>query len=354
MTKSLAITIESMGAGGAQLVIIRLIRGLLKKGFHVHLITLKGPETDFFEIPENVVRHIVGGAHRTSNPLSAIFSNLHRILNLRRAINNSNPACVISFVSTHNILTLLACKGLNTPVIISERNDPKRQYIGPVWSFLRRLSYPGASFVTANSPLAISFLQGLVPAERLRLIPNPVRTFEPPKKPVMAEPFFLAVGRLHRQKAFDTLIEAYAIARRESSLPPLLILGTGPEHQALTSKIWHLGIASDVNLAGEVTNVGDYYYRALALLHPARFEGMPNAVLEAMGTGTPVVVSSGQGGILDLVSDEYDDFRHDDVNQFANIICQLNDDPAWKRLSRGAKAAVAERLRDDGVSAWVI
>ena len=59
MTKSLAITIESMGAGGAQLVIIRLIRGLLKKGFHVHLITLKGPETDFFEIPENVVRHVL-------------------------------------------------------------------------------------------------------------------------------------------------------------------------------------------------------------------------------------------------------------------------------------------------------
>ena len=79
------------------------------------------------------------------------------------------------------------------------------------------------------------------------------------------------------------------------------------------------------------------------------------SVLEAMATGTPVVVSSGQDSILDLVSDGISAmiFDTDDVNQLANIICQLNDDPALrKRLSRGAKAAVAERLRDDGVSAW--
>ena len=133
-------------------------------------------------------------------------------------------------------------------------------------------------------------------------------------------------------KRLDTLIDAYAIARRQSSLPPLLILGKGPERKALAKQISQLGIASSVFLVGEVTNVGDYYHSALALLHPARFEGMPNVVLEAMGTGTPVVVSNSQGGILDLVSDDVSAmiFNTDDVNQLAEVIRQLNEDPALR------------------------
>ena len=356
MTKSVAFTIESMGGGGAQIVMLHLINGLLEKGLRVHLITTQGSETDFFDVPENVERHVLGGARRSSNPLSAIFSNLRRIMKLRRAVRDSNPSCVISFVATQNVLALLACKGLHIPVIISERNDPERQDIGRVWSILRRLSYPSASFVTANSQLAISFLKDLVPADRLRLVPNPVRTFDPANIAVMAEPFFLAIGRLDQQKAFDTLIDAYAIARRQSSLPPLLILGKGPEQKALTKQISELGIASSVFLVGEVTNVGDYYHWALALLHPARFEGMPNVVLEAMGTGTPVVVSNSQGGILDLVSDDVSAiiFNTDDVNQLAEVIRQLNDNPALReRLGNGAKTAIADRLQDDGVSAWL-
>ena len=356
MTGSVAITIEGMGGGGAQLVVKRLLHGLIGRGYHVHLITFQGPTNDFFDVPEKVVRHVLGGAHRSSNPLSAIFSNLFRILKLRRAVRNTNPMCVISFVSTHNILTLFACKGLETPVIISERNDPKRQNIGRVWSILRRLSYPSASLVTANSQLAIKFLTDLVPAEKLRLVQNPVRTFDTPKSHVMAEPFFLAVGRLDQQKAFDTLIEAYAIARQETNLPSLLIVGKGPEHGALTSRILRLGITNNVILTGEVSNIGDYYHQALALLHPARFEGMPNVVLEAMATGTPVVVSNSQSSILDLMTSATSAlvFDTDNVNQLAQIIKQLNADPIFrKRLGHGAKAAVAERLLDDGVTHWV-
>ena len=357
MKVSVAISIESMGGGGAQLVVNRLISGLLKMGFHIHLITLQSAETDFFAVPENVERHVIGGHKRSSNPISALYSNLSRIFKLRRTIRNANPKCVISFVSTHNILTLLACKSLNTPVIISERNDPQRQYIGPIWSLLRRLSYPSAAFVTANSKIAIKFLEKLVPADRLRLVQNPIRTFTPPKLPIMPEPFFLAVGRLNRQKAFDTLIEAYAIALfRAATLPTLLIIGKGPERQALNDKILQLGLSNKVVLAGEVANVGDYYYGALALLHPARFEGMPNVVLEAMATGTPVVVSNSQDSIVNLVSNDVSAmiFDTNDINQLAEIIVKLNDDlRLCKRLGLAAKAAVIDRLKDDGVSDWV-
>ena len=107
-----------------------------------------------------------------------------------------------------------------------------------------------------------------------------------------------------------------------------------------------------MTLVGEVVNVGDYYNQSLALIHPARFEGMPNVVLEAMGTGTPVVVSNSQLGILDLVCNEKNGliFKKDDVEQLAKIMVRLASDEAFRdSLGRQAKISIMERLNNDGV-----
>ena len=83
---------------------------------------------------------------------------------------------------------------------------------------------------------------------------------------------------------------------------------------------------------------------------------MPNVVLEAMGTGTPVVVSDSQLGILDLVCNEKNGliFKKDDVEQLAKIIVRLASDEAFRdSLGRQAKISIMERLNNDGVSAWL-
>ena len=187
-------------------------------------------------------------------------------------------------------------------------------------------------------------------------MPNPVETFGNSSKLVSSRPFFLAVGRLNQQKAFDILIKAYARARCQSVLPPLLIIGKGPEESALKEQITRHGLKDDVTLIGEVLNVGDYYNQSLALIHPARFEGMPNVVLEAMGTGTPVVVSKSQLGILDLVYHEKNGmiFQKDDVEQLAKIIVRLSSDEAFrKNLGRQAQTSIMNRPKNDGVSDWL-
>ena len=356
MKETIAITIESMRGGGTQKVVSRLMEGLVNHGLRVHLITILGSDTDFFEVPAKVKRHVLSSSGPSSNPLSAIYRNLRRIFEMRRAVRESGCTCLISLISTHNIIAVLSCIGLDVQVIISERNDPRYQRIGFVWTLLRRLVYPRAAFVTANSPQAISYLESIIPKDRLRFLPNPVATFRNSSKPVCPHPFFLAVGRLNQQKAFDVLIKAYASACLQSALLPLFILGKGPEEIALKEQIERHGLKDDVTLVGEVVNVGDYYNQSIALIHPARFEGMPNVVLEAMGTGTPVVVSNSQLGILDLVCDEKNGliFKKDDVEQLAKIIVRLASDEAFRdSLGRQAQISIMDRLNNDGVSAWL-
>src|SRR3546814_10718952 len=64
----------------------------------------------------------------------------HRLL--RRALKAAQPELVVSFLTRTNILSVLAAWPLRIPVIVSERNNPALQTVGPVWSRLRRMTYP--------------------------------------------------------------------------------------------------------------------------------------------------------------------------------------------------------------------
>jgi glycosyltransferase involved in cell wall biosynthesis len=99
----------------------------------------------------------------------------------------------------------------------------------------------------------------------------------------------LAVSRLSTQKGIDIAVRALA------ELQPhivLVVLGEGPERQALEQLAAHIGVADRVFLPGRVPDVGAWLRRASVFVHPARWEGFGLAVLEAMLAGLPVVASN--------------------------------------------------------------
>jgi len=67
------------------------------------------------------------------NPIIGTWNNLKRIQTLRSTIGNSKPDAVISFMETTNVITLLATRGLNMPVLVSERIDPAKRTVGRIW-----------------------------------------------------------------------------------------------------------------------------------------------------------------------------------------------------------------------------
>lgn len=121
--------------------------------------------------------------------------------------------------------------------------------------------------------------------DRLSREPLTHRWFDDDQPPVV-----VAAGRLTYQKGFDVLLRAFALARARCPMR-LIVLGKGPEQSQLQALAEQLGIAADVELTGHVSNPLPYLRRAALFVLPSRWEGLSNALLEAMACGTPVVAS---------------------------------------------------------------
>ncbi|MGE0254624.1 MAG: glycosyltransferase [Alphaproteobacteria bacterium] len=349
-----AVVISDLGAGGAQRVATRLAGHWTGAGRRLAFVTLGAEDTDFHALPEPVQRVALGETGVSRGVLAGLAANLRRVRALRRALRALRPAVVLSLVGPTNVLAVLATRGLGCRVVVSERNDPSRQSFGRIWDALRRLAYRRAALVTANSKGALDALTEHVPATRLAYVPNPLPA---PERAAQGqrEWIVLAVGRLHRQKAFDVLLPAFAMAARDRPAWRLVIIGDGEERKRLRDDADSLGIGHRVEWTGVVGDVGPWYRRASVFALPSRHEGMPNALLEAMAHGLPPVITDALPGPLELVRDGESGLvvRAEDVADLAAALARLMDDTALRgSLGAAAQARVAPLAGEAAYAAW--
>jgi glycosyltransferase involved in cell wall biosynthesis len=109
---------------------------------------------------------------------------------------------------------------------------------------------------------------------------------------------------LSTEKGHADLVEAMALlrARRQTAIR-LVIVGDGPEREALQRQAMQRGVADCILFTGHQESVGPYYGMADVFVLPSHSEGSPNALLEAMAAGLPIV-STAAGGAAEMVADE--------------------------------------------------
>jgi len=112
----------------------------------------------------------------------------------------------------------------------------------------------------------------------------------------------VAVGRLSPEKGMDVLLDAFALLVQQVDNIHLLLVGEGQERLALEAQVERLALKGMVHFAGYTKTPGDYVTVADVLVLPSRSEGIPNAVLEAMAIGKPVVASA-VGGVPEIIED---------------------------------------------------
>jgi glycosyltransferase involved in cell wall biosynthesis len=213
------------------------------------------------------------------------------VAKIRRAIQETNATEVCSFISATNVLTLLACVGLGVKVVVSERNDLRRQNIGQAWAALRRMVYGQAHRVTANSHAALAAMRAFVPENKLLFVPNPLPDWSVPTPPWKnRDRLMVAVGRLHPQKGYDLLLRILAASNARQLGWRLAIVGEGPE-RAVLERLASREVADIVTFVGQQPDVREWYDRARLFVMTSRYEGTPNAFIEALSRDLPTIVT---------------------------------------------------------------
>ena len=159
-----------------------------------------------------------------------------------------------------------------------------------------------AAVIVQNEDIAGWFRQS-VATRRLLIIPNAVRSqsFLDTTSARIDEPIILGIGRLARQKGFDLLLPAFASTGLADQGWRVVILGEGEDRKALAQLSDDLGLSGSVEMPGHVSDVAGWIARSRIFALPSRYEGFPNALLEAMHLGTASVSFDCPSGPRDLI-----------------------------------------------------
>jgi glycosyltransferase involved in cell wall biosynthesis len=390
--KCVTLVIAHLGAGGAQRVAATAANALVERGIEVHLVKVFNDPADAYTVDPRVHRYSLGAPMRspwTQQNLfrEMLFSVTRRVLEsavferakaipfirrpagtvgfalelrrrsrgLRRRLRAIGPDAVLSFLTQTNILTLLAARGLPIRVVISERNDPAKQHHNLRVLLLRNLLYPRSDMVTANSTGAVESLASIVPREKLALLPNPLCMSDRGATVRFEAPTFITVTRLIAQKGIDVLLKATAIAFAKLPEWRLAIIGDGPLGEELQVLARDLGIASRVDWLGYLDDPIPYLRAAQFFVLTSRFEGSPNALIEAMACGLASVVSDASPGPLELIGDDAGLIVPVDNDEAtaAAIITLANDEGLRARLGEAAIKRTEIYQVDRAMRVWL-
>jgi glycosyltransferase involved in cell wall biosynthesis len=299
--------LPSLEAGGAERVTVRLLTDLPRDRVEPQLALAARTGPLLSELPADVPLHDLGVRRVRYAPAP-----------LLRLIRTVQPRVVFSNLGYLN-LVLIASRPLfprGVRLAVREANTVSAELSAArheaVWRWAYRLLYPRADAIVCPSRAVLEDLAGVfrTPPGRLHHIPNPIDAEAIRRRSEQAaSPFpspgshLVSVGRLAPQKAFGRLLEAFRIVGQAAPEAQLWILGEGPERGALEARARYLGVSDRVHLPGFVANPFAWMRHASMYVQSSEFEGLPNALLEAVACGTRVVAVDEPGGTREVLAE---------------------------------------------------
>jgi glycosyltransferase involved in cell wall biosynthesis len=313
--------IHGLSAGGSEKVAVELTAHWAAKGYPTALVTLASAKEDRFAVGEGVQRIGLDCLGHSRGPLAAIFANRDRVRRIREAVTDFGPDVVVSFNDRTNVLAALALRGRSYPLIVSERSDPRSRAREPVWSALRRWTYPTTDAVVIPSEGFRSWAEGVAKKAPVFVVPNACWSAtdaddEPPPD-AEREPIVLGLGRFDRPKGFDLLIAAFAQIAPRCPDWRLRLVGEGPEREALVRQAAEAGLGSRVEIPPWSDDPNEQFRAARIFVLPSRGEGFPNVLVEAMGAGLPAIAFDCLSGPSDVIRPGHDGLLVDTGDTFA-------------------------------------
>jgi len=263
------------------------------------------------------------------------------LLRLRRYVKSEKPDVIIPFMLHNALLTLGACVGLRRPIVIRPATVPVSRSLS---SFARRTALgllPKAHGAFFQIPAQQAFLQKYLCHEGV-ILPNPI---EPSSLWDLRRSYgnktIISAGRLNEGKNFMLLIEAFSALAEEFPEWKLVICGEGPSRDGLQTEIERLRLTQRIALPGFSDDISALLHEASVFAMSSRYEGMPNALMEAMCLGCACVTTEFDGGAARMLINDGENgliVPNDDVKRFTEALRRLMQSEAL-RETLGQNAA---------------
>lgn len=333
--RRIMILLPNLQMGGVEQVRMLLAAEFLAAGHQVEFALL--------EVTGRLLDAVPSGATVTDFACTRLRAVLPRLV---RRLRHDPPDVLLAAMWPLSGLAMLANRLAGSPsaVVVSEHTDLRRAAAitgATRWSLklLGRHLYGTARAIAVSEGVRQSMV------ELAHLPPSSVAVIHDPIRPPSVAPLpddeltrwwrsggaaLVAIGSLKPAKAFDLLIDAIGLLRADGGDARLLIIGEGPEHAALQSRIDRHGLADAVRLAGFRADPYPYLHAADLFVLSSRWEGLGNVIIEALACGTNVVATDCPSGPAELLEN----------GRYGRLVTP--GDP--QALADGIRAALSEPL----------
>lgn len=284
----LLLYLPALGDGGAERTTAALAEDFARHGADVRIVTDYEPAQGI-DLPEGVRLERLRGGH------------LAQIRHLRALLKGFRPHAALSAIAASPLKLALAARGLRIPLAhvfhgLEEWRTGRLSKL--TWRALPLIARTG--HIIAVSRVLRDYMAHAwrVPEARITTLQNPVRLPDPlPQVTVRSlaarEPVILCIGRLSREKQFGMAIRALSLMHHEEAR--LILVGEGPQRQALEFMVKELGLKDRVTFAGWQADIWPYLARAKVFCLPSRTESFGIAAVEALAAGLPVIGTATPG-----------------------------------------------------------
>lgn len=346
--KKCVLYINAIHDGGAERVLVNLANYFSEHGIDTILVTSFRDKWEYPLGPK--VRRLSMEDEQLHQ--SRLRRNISRISKLRRICREEKPDILLTFMAEPNFRAIMATRGLPVKTVVSVRNDPEREYAGKLGYFVGKYLLPLADGCVFQTKDARAWFPKSL-QKKSAIIHNAVKPefYGVQRTPVPGE--IVTCGRLEAQKNHAMLIDAFAYVAKRRPEAILKIYGEGSLHSALEQQISEKGLQGKVFLMGITNNVADALRTASLFVLSSDYEGMPNALMEAMAAGIPCVSTDCPcGGPRELFGSELFGWLVPcgNVEAMADTICKmLPEQQASDKFRKKAEQFMPDEVYD----AWI-
>jgi len=343
--------IGSLTGGGAERVICNLANFLTEKGHQVTIIT--NVETDgFYEPDTRIGRYVLLYDNERKNPL---FNFLHCMKRLKKYVTENSSDHYVVFLPLTTVMLLSLRRRISGRILVSERCDPEKN--SKLMKFLLKKWIDRANGVVFQTDVAKAWYEPYLKKAESIVIPNAINpAFLRPKYEGEREKVIIGAGRLNSQKNFPLLINSFAAIAKDFPEYKLCIYGKGGLLESLQNLAEEKGVGDRVEFPGYVPDMPERLERASMFVLSSDFEGMPNALMEAMASGLPCVSTDcGGGGARYLIQDGENGLLvpQRDENAMAEAMRRILSDSGFAaKISEEARGLQESLAPDKIYSEW--